>query len=114
MPIERRDIRFTPDELVRAISSYARQTPGVLPHGRLNSVAVAQAQDTAPVVTATVIPPAKTQSTPIEVQLSQDSILEMMIRFCKEESIPVPRNGRKAARVTEGLLTLIIDHVTQT
>jgi hypothetical protein len=109
MPIERREVRLDNTELMQAVASYALQTPGVLPNGNLVRVQVVHAAPGAPSVTAAVCPSAEPQASPIEVRLSHDSVLELLVRFCKEEGIPVPRSGAKAVTVIAGLLTLVID-----
>jgi hypothetical protein len=109
MPIERREVRLDNTELMQAVASYAHQTPGVLPTGSLVGVQVRNHDPGAPSVTAAVRLAAEPQALPIEVRLSHDSVLELMVRFCKEEGIPVPRAGAKAVTVIAGLLTLVID-----
>lgn len=109
MPIERREIRLAEDELMRAIISYGRQTPGVLPPGPVLRVALQHVPDAAPCVTATVLLAADREEPPVDVRLQASNVLEMLVRYCQEEGIPIPRGGQKSTSVIGGMLTLVID-----
>jgi hypothetical protein len=109
MPIERREIRLTGDELIQATSGYARFTPGVLPDGQILSVTVALTPQGQPVVTATVLLTETPDRPPIEVLLAYESLCELLIRFCRDEGIPMPRKSNKTAQVVGASLTLVID-----
>ncbi len=110
MPLERREIRFRNEELLRAIASYGRLTPGVLPEGALQGVSVALGAQGAPAVTVLVALAVGGPGESVEVHLSSDSILELMIGFCRQEGIPMPRSASKHAAVFDSLLGLVIEH----
>jgi hypothetical protein len=109
MPIERREIRLTDAELIQAMAAYARLTPGVLPDGQLLGMSASRSPAGAPIVTASVLLTAEPNGPPIEVRLAYESLFELLIRFCREEGIPMPRSGNKAAHVVGNSLYLVID-----
>ncbi len=110
MPLERREICLTNDELLEAIEFYGRQTPGVLPAGALLEVVVANHAPERPSVTATIRCTYDPVGPPVEVILNDQSVLELLLRFCVEEGIPIPRGGDKKTSVIDGLLTLVISY----
>jgi len=110
MPFERREIRLTNDELLQAIEVYGRQTPGVLPTGPLLGVVVANSALEMPVVTVTVRCAADMTGPPVDIVLNHESVFEVLVRFCLEEGIPIPRGGRKTTSVLDGLLALVINY----
>jgi hypothetical protein len=109
MPVERREIRLSNDEVMAAVSAYARLTPGILPSGKLQNVLVAVSA-ARPCVTASVALVGDPSGPLVAVSISYESIVELVIRFCQEEGIPMPRGGSKHASIMDGLLTLVIDH----
>ncbi len=110
MPHERREIRLFEDELLQAIEVYGRQTPGVLPTGPLLGVSVAGKAPEPPVVTVTVRCAADPSGSPVEIVLNDESVFEVLVRFCLEEGIPIPRGGKKTTSVIDGLLALVINY----
>ncbi len=110
MPIERREIRLTEQELIHAIQAYGRQTPGVLPIGVLLGTDVADRTPDPPRVTVAVRLAADPDQPPVDVRISDQSLFELLIRFCMEEGIPLPRAGTKTAWVMDGLVTLVIEN----
>jgi hypothetical protein len=109
MPIERREISLHTHELMQAVASYARQTPGALPVGEILGVCPSQASSGRPSVVVSVMLSAEPDGPPIDVRLTYESVFELLIRFCREEGIPMPRSGKKEARVVGALLTLLIE-----
>ena len=46
----------------------------------------------------------------LDVRLRDTSVLALLIRFCLENNVPIPKRGNKAVRLVDGLLTLVIDY----
>ena len=105
MPIERRTISLLEDELRQAVEAFRRVTPDVLPAGALRAVRV-EGSSTPPVVTVSV----QAAGHALDVRLRDASVLALLIRFCSENNVPIPKRGNKVVRVVDGLLTLVIDY----
>ncbi len=112
MPIERREISLHTHELMQAVASYARLTPGVLPSGRILAVCPTMACANGPTVLVSVMLAAEPDGPPIDVRLTYESVFELLIRFCRDEGIPMPRSGSKSARVVDKNLALVIEQGT--
>ena len=88
---EVRDIILSLDEVAGAFESYRRMTPGFVPAGSVitgcatsgESVVVQYAVDTAP-------------STQNSLTCSGADVLRPMIRYCIENNIMLPRDGKKS------------------
>jgi len=105
VPIERRTISLLEDELRQAVEAFRRVTPDVLPAGALRAVRI-EGGDAAPVLTASV----QAGERVLDVRLRDTSVLALLIRFCLENNVPIPKRGNKAVRLVDGLLTLVIDY----
>lgn len=110
MPIERREICLTDEELMRAVQAYGRQTPGLLPIGPMLSVRVVVKAPNIPVVTVSIRLAGDSAEPPVDVCLGDESIFELLVRFCLDEGVPMPRGGKKVAQVIDGMLAMVIDH----
>jgi hypothetical protein len=106
MPIERREITLLPTELVDAVASYLRMSQSRYPQGRIVAVNPEQTQ-AGPVVHVEVNPP-NCGDQIVTTQIHPPAALEMFVRFCNENNIPLPRSGRKLLRANGGSLAMLI------
>ncbi len=109
MPIERRTISLLGDELQQAVEAFRRVTPDALPTGALRAVRVEDDGTGAPVVTVFVQTRGGTDEQSTSTRLRDATVLSLLIRFCLENNIPIPKRGKKMVAVVGGLLTLIVD-----
>ncbi|MBV9116960.1 MAG: hypothetical protein JOY63_06310 [Acetobacteraceae bacterium] len=93
------------DELRQAVEAFRRVTPDVLPAGALRAIRVEDG-DASPVLTASV----QAGERVLDVRLRDTSVLALLVRFCLENNVPIPKRGNKAVRLVDGLLTLVIDY----
>jgi hypothetical protein len=106
MPVEIREVILDQDELLQAIHSYTRTLPTKYPPGRV----VASASRSTPeglLIEASINPP-NCGDQVITTQLTGDAPVEMLVRFCLENNIPVPRSGKKMVRAAESGMVLTI------
>jgi hypothetical protein len=44
----------------------------------------------------------------ISIEIAEADIVHLLIRFCLENNIPIPKVGRKSAGIIDGMLALVI------
>jgi hypothetical protein len=111
MPIEQRKLIFSEDEVLQAIQSYARRRPDFLPQGRVLGFRPSPCPG-GPAVGLTVAVEMTYGLTrqAIEVEAGETDVVELLIRCCLENNIPIPRTGAKRAAVEDGRLVLAVDY----
>lgn len=95
-----------PAELTDAVASYMRMSPAKYPQGRI--VAISPEQTQAGALIKVEINPPNCGNQVVTAQITTPSIIEMLLRFCNENNIPIPRAGRKYTRVIAGAVALLI------
>ena len=111
MPRERRKIIFTAEELVLAVRSYDRVTAQFLPRGEVRSVQVEDHGAVRLTVSLQADPSGSTRPTTIDV--AQRDVIELLIRACLENNIPIPLRAAKFLAVVEGDLAMVMDLVDE-
>jgi hypothetical protein len=109
MPIERRQIMLSEAEVLHAVQIYRRVCPEFLPHGEVTGLTLVPKSDGGGVqltIDFSMIY-GKTRQT-ISIQAVETDVVDLLIRCCLENNIPIPRAGRKSATVMNGMLALII------
>ncbi len=96
-----RRIILSEEELVSAIESYRRMTPSFLPEGTVKTCAPSDAH-----VSVTLQVPAGNSTNDVELKLSCADLLKPLIRFCLENNIILPRDGKKVALISQGQVIL--------
>lgn len=105
MPTERRDITFSPAELLPAIDAYRLSAPELLPPGQIAGLRAHQDNGGAAMLSVSV----RSLAGPVEIRLHTASVLEMLIRFCIESRIPLLRRARKHVTTANGNVTLVLE-----
>ncbi len=108
MPREVRKIIFTAEELVLAVRSYDRVTTEFLPRGEVRSV---QVEDRGGVRLTVSLQAGPAGATDIDVA-PRDAI-ELLIRACLENNIPIPLRAAKFLAVVDGDLAMVMDLVDE-
>jgi len=108
MPIERRQIMLSEPELLQAIQSYRRVHPDFLPDGELNELGVKPSADGGVHLTIDVSMVYGQMRQVLRIEPVAKDIVELLVRCCLENNIPIPRAGRKSAGIVDGMLALII------
>lgn len=98
MPIERRDIILINEEALLAVRAQARMEPWLFPPGQIIAVDINKNEEPLLVTVATAGAPNKRES----VALNRQQAVEVLIRFCLENNIPLPRLGYKTAIIVPG------------
>lgn len=101
---EFRRITLNADELLCAVSSYSRMTPQFLPEGKIVSCMPNVDGSLALVMEIPFGAVAKRT----DFTLKGIDVLRPLIRFCIENNILLPRNGRKSISVENGMLSMCI------
>ncbi len=109
MPRERRKIIFTAEELVLAVRSYDRVTAEFLPSGDVRSVQVTDGDG----VRLAVSLQAERSEAPCLIDVPHQDVIELLIRACLENNIPIPRRAAKFLEVVEGDLAMVMDIVDE-
>jgi hypothetical protein len=105
---EYRRIILDEDELRSAFEAYRRMRPQALPAGKITHCAASQHGAEAATVTLTIEPPDAGHGPSTQHLLTEAAILEPVIRFCIENNIVLPRNGRKTVGVVGGKVSLCV------
>ena len=109
MPRETRQIALSDDELLHAIQSYRRMQPNFLPHGPILRTSFARTEELGLHLTVAVRMRYGANEQEIEVRAQEADLLALLIRFCLENNVPVPRRGEKQARIVDGAAVLHIE-----
>jgi hypothetical protein len=106
MATEQREIVLNSEELLLAADSYARKHPANYPAGRVVAVD-ATSTDHGPRIDAQ-LNAHEAGEAPTAIHFDTPAVIKMLIQFCIESNIPIPRAGKKDVRVGEGVVTLTI------
>ena len=108
MPTELRKVILTAEETLRAIQSYARMVPRFLPRGEVHGFHLDEAAEDG--VGLMVSAEAENGDTTVLIQVEPKpaEVIEILVRCCLENNIPIPRLGTKRAVLVEGMLALSI------
>lgn len=112
MPLERRHIILSAEEVLQAIASYRRTTPEFLPRGAILGFRLdePEAPGGAPALTVSVeMSYGRTQQV-TELRAEGTDVVQMLVRCCVENNIPIPRRGAKRAALIDGALALLIEY----
>jgi hypothetical protein len=96
MSIERREIILTGNELPDAVRAHARGETDFLPIGIITDIAVHTDEEP---VAVTIKLQGAAAAEPVRVLLDKDKCMDVLLRFCLERNIPLPRAGRKLVKV---------------
>jgi hypothetical protein len=109
MPIERRQIIFSEGEVLQAIESYRRTHTDFLPHGEVTGITLKPATGHVGVHLTISVGMIYGQTRhAVSIEAAEVAIVELLIRCCLENNIPIPKIGRKSAGVIDGMLMLSI------
>ena len=106
MPVERREIIFSTSEVFQAVNSYNRMKPDLLPHGTIQDVQLVEGGEIKLRVIVEMIYGDRRQA--VEIEVKAIDTVELLVRGCLENNIPIPRRATKLLRVIEGSLALVI------
>lgn len=101
---ETRQITFSPDELIEAVSAHFQAMKQKLPPGQIVSVAFEEGPE---VLVALTIDPG--QSGKAQKVIVRSAVIgAAMISHCKRRKIPVPRHGVKSLIIAGDSIGLVI------
>jgi len=102
MPVELRRIIFTQEELCIALATLQRSDGKGLPQGDIAALKIGE--DGSLLISITV--PGSDQ--PSKKTLSAEQMSNLLIRFCVQNKIPLPREGEKSSVVHENGVALLV------
>ena len=97
MPLERREIVLIGNELVDAVHAFARAEPGVLPPGEITGATVHSEAE--PIAISIKLDGADSGAQGSRVYVPRDQCIPILVRYCTEHNIPLPRAGRKNVKI---------------
>lgn len=109
MPLERRQIVLSNEETILAIRSFARTNPAFLPEGEILRAEPQQTPEGVVLDIAVIARYGRTE-TAMNVLAENEQLLEVLIRCCLENNIPIPRASAKYAVIIDGCLALELRH----
>ena len=104
MPKELRKILFTEDETRQAMVEFCDQTQAIPPGVTLLKVELTGTEE-APINLAYTSGSSKN---PTELQLGRDQVAAALIRFCRAQRIPIPRQSSKTLQLKDGEIALLL------
>lgn len=103
MPIERRRILFSDDEIVEAAIAHCRRSGIAVPQADVESVEIDTDSDCALTLTFAVELPDQSD----ELRLDSDTLLSALISYCRLSAVPLPRAADKRLERKDGALTMV-------
>ncbi len=97
-----RRVTLNTDELVQALNAYRTVAGNFLPAGAIDGFDVIDASS----INVTLIPKGSTDKK--QVVVTDSLLVPVMIRFCIENNIMLPKQGQKSALVAQGGISLCI------
>ncbi len=109
MPTEKRQIIFSKDEVMQALRAYRLTHHDFLPSGDVIEFTLKPTAGGGGVhlTVACNLIYGETRQT-INIEVADADVVELLIRCCLENNIPIPRMGQKSANAVDGMLALII------
>lgn len=104
MTMELRKLFFTEDELREVIAGFGRHAGVPMPKGPPDLVTVQD--DPAGMITARFFDPGP--GFQHDYRIPRDQVQSMLILFCHDRGVPLPRYGQKDVKVEKGKLTLVV------
>lgn len=105
MPIERRRILFSDDEVVAAAVSHCRATGIAVPDAEVEDVDVCLTPGCAVTLTFAVSSPDQAD----ELSIDTDTLVSALISFCRLNAIPLPKAPHKHIEPKDGLLSMVFN-----
>ena len=99
-----RRIILSEEEITSAIESYRRMTKGFLPEGIISSCKACDEQNVSIMMKAAD----GNTANDVELKLSCADLLRPLVRFCLENNIMLPRDGKKTALISKNQIMLCI------
>ncbi|PCJ68498.1 MAG: hypothetical protein COA62_15190 [Rhodobiaceae bacterium] len=104
MAEELRYIMFSDEEFLFGIESYRRMNPDFLPNGHLDKWAAGKNGS----LNFTMTLKGGSTKNVVSFTVEATQVTEILVRFCIENNIPIPRAGKKVVRTQDGKLALRI------
>jgi hypothetical protein len=104
MARERRKIILSKREVIDAVRSFRRVNHGFLPFGNIVDCTIAGNGG----VSVAIAMAYGQETREMSFALKESDVLELLIRFCIENNIRIPKHGAKAPVVVDGELALAI------
>lgn len=109
MPMEMRKLAFTQDELQAALVNYALRSEIKLPNANIEKIRVKEEDDEKKTTSVTLVYPASESGNDLRsVEFSEAQIGAAIILYCKNLSIPLPRNARKTLSAENESVAIIM------
>lgn len=105
MPIERRRILFSDDEIVAAAVSHCRATGIAVPDAEVEDIDVSLKPDCAVTLTFAVSSPDQSD----ELSIDTDTLVNALVSFCRLNAIPLPKSAQKHIEPKDGLLSMVFN-----
>ncbi|TVR99810.1 MAG: hypothetical protein EA406_02385 [Rhodospirillales bacterium] len=102
MPKELRKVTFSADELQAALVNHCLHAGKSMPRGRLERIELNKASKTMAVMHFDA-----GNANDSELLLTPEDVGAALIRFCKQQRIPLPRNARKGVQVEDDGVALM-------
>lgn len=105
MPIERRRILFSDDEIVEAAIAHCKATGIALPNADVEEFHIDDRAGCALTLTFAVTSPDQVD----ELRLDPGTLLSALVAFCRVTAIPLPRAPSKRLEPKDGALSMVFD-----
>ncbi len=100
-----RRVSFSKEELLCAFEAYSRKTPGFLPEGLLLNCTPRLTTEEGCSISATINTPSGNK----ELVFRDTEVLQVLILFCIENNVMLPRDGQKLFVVMDAHACLLVE-----
>ncbi len=104
MLTEIRKLIFPDDDLITGIVDHMRATSETLPRGAMTSLEIVKSPDLHVVLNVHDVANDESHSFPVD----PDNLVRVMVRYCINNNIPIPKNAKKSAEKINGKMALSI------
>ncbi len=107
MLTEIRKLIFPDDDLITGIVDHMRATSKTLPRGAMTSLEIVKSPDLHVVLNVHDVANDESHSFPVD----SDNLVRVMVRYCINKKIPIPKNAKKSVEEINGrmVLSILID-----
>ncbi len=103
MPLERRRIIFSDDEVVSAALAHCKSSGIAIPDAAVEAADVAIDEDCSLTMTFAVTSPDQSD----EVHIDSETLLQALVSFCRVAAVPLPRAASKRLEPMDGALSMV-------
>jgi hypothetical protein len=113
MPLEQRKIILSQYEVQQALDSFRRTSEYLMPTGRVKGFFLENTREKEPELIVSLECSDNPHQPVIDVTVKGHQLSGMLIKFCLENNIPIPRKSQRQCCLVDGKLALSIEYQSE-